>query len=1259
MDGKKTYSIVINGITESVNAIEALNKQLDALEKRIKALESSNVKVNTGGGGNASALSQEAAVQREINKLKAEGERLDAKIAASQDEIYKRVDATKQLYKETIADQKAIAAQERLTADAYSNTMQGMKNHLADLKAAINVTDLGDSDKIKKMTQEANELTNKLKEMEQAYGQFGRNVGNYASAADGFKGLVVQVGDMTKEFDNAKQALKELKKERDTLSTKKDMGLISEEEAKRLQDLIPTVAQLQSSIQDAGKPMDALMDSMQSFVAVMQTTKGLSAFFGIDNTEVEKTIKNLVALQNAMQGLQTIQKQIQTREGIGGWIAPFTVQIDKATASLLRFNTALLGTGKAANVAAKGIKMVGTAMKALISIGIVAIISVIVDKVMDLVESFNKLSDAEEAQKSAEEAMSKAYGEGMAKLTLYKSKVDAFNGSKKEEKKLVEELNKELGEGLGTYKSIAEWQKVLKERGDAYIKTLQLQAKAQAIVNAMTAAYQKLQDNEFKKANGGYDGFINQMKQMVGLMKSYDQIDTETNNFIKFLNGQLNEVNAEIDKNNKENKLFEYSDQIKKNTTKTKNTLEESQKTLNQLELRLMNEGLNKKLRQLDEEERQTINKLKENGRKTGAEIQKIQRAYAALRAKEINEYLRNLGQAIQESAKNISKIQFDIDITDINNQIDEFKNKLDELSKDAPTINQLLSRSDTSYAFDVDTLRNSFALRLNEAEKYYQDTIALLEENIDERRKLNNRLINEEAQAASQLEEERYQAAQKPLQERQNQLEKEIKGFQVRNDAEKKQLEQLEADLKVINDQMEQQRQQHYTKLYQIADETNNKLKKNELDTQKEITATQEKYFDIQLSNYRDLLSKLNDEINRNPVANSWGIVNMAQTKKNYKEIVLAAQEAIAAIENEKKRLNSKKGLIDKEVFNATFNSLNDLEDEIIKGMNVTKEASNNLIVDFIQSTQVYLNAAMDSFTQIMQAVWDYQDNEYEDEQERLEKENELLEKKLDEQQEIIERHKDAIESIEDELATSRGDRRQHLIDQLNAEIEAHRRAAAEEKRIQKEKEANEKKQDELERQRKISQYHRDKLQAIVNGALAVTYAAINKYPIPAIPLMALAASTTAAQLAIMAANKPYAKGGLLEGPSHKQGGIPVGNTGIEVEGKEYVIRKRSTAPNIDILDYINRSERKLDLGDFIDFYSRKVRKNISASSPRSKFADGGALPTLSNDYSFDDRLLSAFEDYSKRPVVVSVVDINNRQNAVKNVQVLAGLTD
>ena len=47
MADKKVYTIEINGIKESANAVEALNKQLNELENRIKKLESSNVKVNT------------------------------------------------------------------------------------------------------------------------------------------------------------------------------------------------------------------------------------------------------------------------------------------------------------------------------------------------------------------------------------------------------------------------------------------------------------------------------------------------------------------------------------------------------------------------------------------------------------------------------------------------------------------------------------------------------------------------------------------------------------------------------------------------------------------------------------------------------------------------------------------------------------------------------------------------------------------------------------------------------------------------------------------------------------------------------------------------------------------------------------------------------------------------------------------------------------------------------------------------------------
>ena len=1362
MANTKEYKIVINGITESVKAVESLNKELANLEARIKALEGKSVGVKTSGGGSKSSstgsLSEEEKIQKQI-------EQIDAKRVAYSKEIYQNYLAAKDVLKETVKDQNAIAASERLQAKTYSNTIMGMKQELADIKSAMQTVDLGDTDKMDAMVKRANELNDALKKIEESYGQFGRNVGNYASAANGFQKIKVEVAGTTQEFDNAKQALMTLKKELTTLQVKKDQGmLLSEEELKRFEELPEIVAQLRSSIQDAGKPMDALMDTMQSIVALMQTGKGVAAFFGVDGDEIERSIQKLVALQNAMQGLQTIQKQIQTREGIGAWIAPFTTQIDKATTKLLAFNTALLGTGKAANVASKGIKLVSTAIKGIMTLGIIAVISIAIEKVMDLVESFNKLSDAEQAQKNVEEEMAKAYGEGMAKLTHYKNKLDDFNGSKKQEKKLVEELNKEFGTTLGTYKSVSEWQDVMKKKSEAYIKTLTLQAKAQALVNELTAAYGKLAQIDFKKANGDYDSLLNRW-----FGKSYEAEKTEINNLITFITSSLESVDKEIEQHNKDNKIGDYAPQIENNTDKTKKALEEEQRILNQLQVRLMQDGLNKKLRQLDEEERQTINKLKENGRKTGNAIQQIERSYAALRFKEINNYIKNIEISIQQAADNISNVEFGINDAKLKNQIAELQNMFEQISNDQPIRNTLKSYSETkeikkfymvddtkvdfasryenlfryseatnkadeyykllinyikdkdkqllqdiadyneaiyketdedrkavymkglqdtfkkvediiekeyanellyvrNYTQKVDqTLTESFEYRLEAEKKYDNDYRQKLIKNIADQGKLNNVLINNASSAATEAEEKRYQAAQLPLEKAKTEIEESIKNFKARNDAEVKLLEELKSKLKVIEDQMEQQRQQHYTKLVQITDDTNNKLKKNSIDVANQISAEQQKTFDNQISNLRDAQSKINEIMSKQPVYNKIGIVNISETKKQYKEIEDASKRMISEIITQQALLNAafSKGLIKPEAMNAIKSQLNDIMAEFKQMRGSIKQESDNVIPRFIESCQIYVQAAVDSFQTIMSAVWDAQDTQFEKEQELLDKMNEELDKKLDEQQEIVQQHKDAIDSIEDELATSRGDRRQHLIDQINAEMAAQRAAQKQEQKIAKEKEALAKKQEKLDKDRKKAEYKRNMLQAIVNGALAVTMAAVNAWPMPAIAMMAAAAAATAAQIAIMASNKPYAKGGQLDGGvavgnRHRDGGIKVLGGRAEIEGGEFVTNRLTTEKNIDLLDYINSKKKRINLDDLMEFYSSgKVKRNISSISPKAKFADGGTIPTISNDYAFDDRLISAFEDYSNRPVVVSVVDINNRQSAVKNVQVLAGLPE
>ena len=77
------------------------------------------------------------------------------------------------------------------------------------------------------------------------------------------------------------------------------------------------------------------------------------------------------------------------------------------------------------------------------------------------------------------------------------------------------------------------------------------------------------------------------------------------------------------------------------------------------------------------------------------------------------------------------------------------------------------------------------------------------------------------------------------------------------------------------------------------------------------------------------------------------------------------------------------------------------------------------------------------------------------------------------------------------------------------------------------------------------------------------------------------------------------------------------------------------------------------------VEFYggNSSVKKNVQ--SVRTKFADGGIIPTLRNDINLSDRMLTAFEDYSNRPVQVAVVDIIDRTKQVNDVKVMAGITE
>lgn len=124
-----------------------------------------------------------------------------------------------------------------------------------------------------------------------------------------------------------------------------------------------------------------------------------------------------------------------------------------------------------------------------------------------------------------------------------------------------------------------------------------------------------------------------------------------------------------------------------------------------------------------------------------------------------------------------------------------------------------------------------------------------------------------------------------------------------------------------------------------------------------------------------------------------------------------------------------------------------------------------------------------------------------------------------------------------------------------------------------------------------------------------------------------ALAVVSAATQIATVSSQK-FAKGGILSGPSHAQGGIKT-NLG-ELEGGEAVINKKSTAMFSGTLSAINEA------------------------GGGKKFARGGVLPTPStittpNDINKD--ILRALTNFNLSPTV-SVVEINEAQTRISEIE-------
>ena len=637
----------------------------------------------------------------------------------------------------------------------------------------------------------------------------------------------------------------------------------------------------------------------------------------------------------------------------------------------------------------------------------------------------------------------------------------------------------------------------------------------------------------------------------------------------------------------------------------------------------------------------------------------------------EIKTYAEWLYQ-IQELEKNVNSLYESLNDTDNiisddernklkdklledQNLLDEYSNKRDEFLKKMEGTHKLNLAVDYLNYMNSPKFEDIYGERLNNLSEFLEEYEATFNRN-------SKRLRIEERKAA---ETEKKQAIAAITSKYNDMIKEENDYYEKLEEAQKAKVSigqateaEVENDLMRHNDRIKAINKERHNAEIQADKEYHNKLEQSQKAFDERFLAMRKTESDYIIREIKAMVTSADAALENNgEVRNSWGILDLGKTQNNLKIAKEAFTKAFGEIELEQGQLimQLKKGEISFGDFTNANNELNE-EAKYVRGKLKEIDAdSKDSIGKFIDSINTYVQAIGQGIQDVLSQVWANQDAAYDKEIENLDKWIDKYEEKLQEQKDLTQEYATNIESIEDELATARGDRREKLIDDLNAQMAAQRASLAQEKMIENEKKREEEKKEKLELQQKKKEKDRAVISAIISTALATANGLATQPFVPVgIAMGALATTLGAVQIALIKSQK-YANGGVIQGKPHSQGGVKVLGGRAEVEGGEFITNKQSTSANLDILEFINSKKRRVDLNDLVTFYSTK--KPLPKPMAKTKFANGGEIPTLRTDLDLNDKLVTMFEEFGRRPSVVSVVDIIKAQDKVNKVRTLAGV--
>lgn len=728
--------------------------------------------------------------------------------------------------------------------------------------------------------------------------------------------------------------------------------------------------------------------------------------------------------------------------------------------------------------------------------------------------------------------------------------------------------------------------------------------------------YAKVLAANIKQIQDYYSQISNLQKEAeVEAQRTAEQIAT---NNIAAIRNRFQRERAELENNyQKELKDAADNEELKTSITNKYNTQRQAllksqgnevrniQNQINSNEIAAMQDGFQKRLAELENSRQQELQSARDSEILVGEQVAAINKKYDA-----------QVLQAKKEFYESRKKLMQD------------YTNQYRQLWREIADIEAEIATS-----------------KVNVRAQDQMEALGFNEESIDNIRNYYNQIrdiANEQAKKIAEINKEQTQVGTDSSLEEENQRNRERLEV-IKQNYEDGLLTKEEYD-KAVQDENDV----HYKKLETITRQGEQKL----VEIQKEYDQTAKNNNIAAINERISAINEAYSNVDVQAKTSKLGIIDYGATKKELEKAKGEYSTILKQIGVE--RDNLQKSFDSKEIsfgdFRQAKKELDSLEQDVIQSQQSIGQQLDTLLTTVVQSITQYVGQYVSALGDIWSTYNDIQMMRFEQEQARLEEEYDMLEEAYTKQEELTQKHTNKLADIEDELKTSRGDRRAHLIEQLNAEREAQLASLQEEQKIEKEKEINQKKQDALEKKRREQEKKNAIVQATINTFTAVTNALAVQPWFVGLALSAVALAMGTAYVAQIKKQK-YAKGGLLKGNSHANGGIPVGQTGIEVEGDEYVINKNSTRKNLPLIDYINRSNKRLTKEDLLNWYD-SGKQNVTKQT-KTKFATGGVIPTLPNQ---SQEQTIVIED--DRPIVAQIVDIVNSADNYRQIQVLSGLS-